>query len=240
MSRFPNAIAISGHSHYSLTDERQVWQGDFTSIGAGSLRFAFALYWRENGEDHNQVVKQMPCLYEGTSHGMFIRLFDDRMVIERREYVLGEKLGPDWEVPLDGRKEFAFANRKAKAVAPEFEPGAQVELSVAKGKNRKGVETDQITVSFPAARPSSTSRVLDYEVRAIAFHEDQDYAVLTKRVLAEKFYLPVSREAPRGKCVFALSELPETELVFEVRPVECYGNKGRAIVSKPWRRGVKW
>ena len=33
LSAFPNAIAFTGHSHTSLTDERSIWQGAFTSIG---------------------------------------------------------------------------------------------------------------------------------------------------------------------------------------------------------------
>ena len=37
LSAYPNAVAISGHSHYSITDERSIWQGAFTSVGAGSL-----------------------------------------------------------------------------------------------------------------------------------------------------------------------------------------------------------
>ena len=37
LSNYPNAIAFSGHSHYSLTDERSIWQGAFTSIGQSSL-----------------------------------------------------------------------------------------------------------------------------------------------------------------------------------------------------------
>jgi hypothetical protein len=38
LSAYPNAIAFSGHSHYSLTDERTIWQGAFTSVGTGSFR----------------------------------------------------------------------------------------------------------------------------------------------------------------------------------------------------------
>ena len=32
LAAFPNAIALPGHSHYSLADERAIWQGAFTSI----------------------------------------------------------------------------------------------------------------------------------------------------------------------------------------------------------------
>ena len=240
LSKFPNAVAFSGHSHYSLTDDRCVWQGAFTSIGTSSLRYIFSQYGRENGEDcewARSPVRQMPNLdeHEG-KQGQVVRVYGDSLLIERREFVYGEKLGPDWIVPLDGSKAFAFETRAAKMVAPEFAPGAKVSLSAAVGKNRKGVDTPQVTVSFPAAKPSATSRVLDYEVRALAYTYDVDHEVASKRVHAEKFYLAPAREAKSGTCVFALSELPAGKTVrFAVRPVECYGKKGHEIVSAPWK-----
>ena len=115
--------------------------------------------------------------------------------------------------------------------------GATVSFSTAMGKNRNGQPSEQVTITFPAAKPSATSRVYRYEVQALAFHEDKDYPVATKRVHAEKFFLPVARESATNRCVFAFSELPEREtLVFAVRPVECFGRKGHESLSAPWRR----
>ena len=236
LSRYPNAVAFSGHSHHSLTDERSVWQGAFTSIGTSSLSYIFAQYWRENGDSCKaEPIKQMPCLGQALAkQGMLVRVYDGALAIERREFMGGEKVGPDWVVPLDGSNAFAFATRGAKAVAPEFEPGAAVTVTRAMGKDRKGTPTDQVTVSFPAAKPSSTSRVYDYEVQAIVWNEDVDRPVATKRVFSTSFHLPPTREAKGGACVFAVSELPAKQSVhFAVRPVECYGRKGRAIVSAP-------
>ena len=34
---FPDAISFSGHSHMPLENEQSVWQGEFTSLNAGSL-----------------------------------------------------------------------------------------------------------------------------------------------------------------------------------------------------------
>ena len=234
LSAYPNAVAFSGHSHYSLTDERCVWQGAFTSIGTSSLSYIFAQYWRENGEDHDKVLMQMPLLPEHLGkQGMLVSVYDDKLVIERREFLGGEKVGPDWHVPLDGSRAFAFDVRGAKMVAPEFAAGASVTVTRAMGKDRRGTATDQVTVHFPAAKPSATSRVYDYEVQAFAYHEDVDYPVASKRVLSESFHLPPTREATKGMCVFAASELPKkgTKVRFVVRPTECYGHKGRAIVS---------
>ncbi len=234
LERYPNAVAFSGHSHYSLTDERSVWQGAFTSIGTSSLSYIFAQYWRENGDsEKHEPLKQMPCLKQHwAKQGMLVSVCGDTLVIERREFVGGEKVGPDWVVPLDGTKPFAFSTRSAGMVAPEFADGAKVTVERGIGKDRKGTPTDQVTVRFPAAKASATSRVFDYEVRAVAYHEDVDYTVATKRVFSESFHLPPSREVAEGACVFSAAELPAGRpLRFAVRPVECYGRKGRAIVT---------
>ncbi|MBR4187339.1 MAG: metallophosphatase family protein, partial [Bacteroidaceae bacterium] len=39
LSKYPNAIAFSGHSHSPLDDDRDLWQGAFTSIGTSSLKY---------------------------------------------------------------------------------------------------------------------------------------------------------------------------------------------------------
>ena len=237
LEKYPNAVSFSGHSHYSITDERCIWQGKFTSVGTGSLRYIFSQYWRDNGENHNGVVKQMRMLPEHTGRqGMLVKVYDDRIVFVRREFVHGESLGPDWVVPLDGSCPMAFEPRSAKVIAPAFPSGAKVEVSRANGKDRRGKATDQITVRFPAACPSATSRVHDYEVTALAYHEDVDYPVATKRVLSESYFLPPTREAKSGHIVFAVSELKGAkEVRFAVRPLECFGHKGPEIYSELYK-----
>ena len=38
LSDYPQVVDFSGHSHYSPSDPRNVWQGEFTAIGCGSLK----------------------------------------------------------------------------------------------------------------------------------------------------------------------------------------------------------
>ena len=72
----------------------------------------------------------------------------------------------------------------------------------------------------------------DYEVQALAYHEDVDYPVAVKRVLSESYFLPPTREAASGRIVFAIDELKGAkEVRFAVRPLECFGKKGPEIFS---------
>ena len=47
---FPNAVALTGHSHTPLNDERTLWRGSFTSVGTAALRFLIPFGGRENSE----------------------------------------------------------------------------------------------------------------------------------------------------------------------------------------------
>ena len=237
LSRFPNAVAFSGHSHYSHTDERCVWQGAFTSIGTSSLRYIFAQYARENGENYGKRTLQMPLLDECAAHqGMLMTVCDDCLVLERLDFNACEKTGPDWIVPLDGSRAFAFEPRRAKAVPPEFPAGAQVAVRRISGKDRAGRPTEQVEVSVPPAAASATSRVYDYEVRALApcAREDREEEIAVRRVLSTSFHLPPVRETTETqRCVFALADLGGAKTVrFEVRPGECFGTRGRSIATK--------
>lgn len=37
LSKYPQVVDFSGHSHYCASDPRSVWQGEFTAVGTGSL-----------------------------------------------------------------------------------------------------------------------------------------------------------------------------------------------------------
>lgn len=37
LSKYPQVVNFSGHSHYAASDPRSVWQGQFTAVGCGSL-----------------------------------------------------------------------------------------------------------------------------------------------------------------------------------------------------------
>lgn len=39
LKRYPNIINFSGHSHYPVNDPRSIYQGGFTAVGAGGLKY---------------------------------------------------------------------------------------------------------------------------------------------------------------------------------------------------------
>jgi len=236
LSAFPNCVAFSGHSHYTLTDERTVWQGAFTSINTSSLRYTSLDYnLRENASGNSfgynawKVRRANADVPTGDGRqGMLIEVGDDAIVIHRREFVWGESLGDDWVIPVQASENgpFNFASRAAKRKAPVFAPEARAKAALESGKDGEKF----VTVTFPAARTVDKCRVFEYEVAAIVMEDDVEMTVATRRVLAPDFYLPASQCGKAGSCRFRLADLPpKAHMRFEIRPLECFGRKGDAI-----------
>lgn len=212
LSAFPNAIAFSGHSHASLTDERSIWQGAFTSIGASSLRYG--------GYADSYSQRQ----------GMLVKVYDDRVVIVRRDFLHEISLGDDWVFPLpvgDGKRPFDFELRKAAGTAPEFPVNAK--LSVEPHKNGW-------LVLIPESNASRT-RAFRYEVATGL--RDKDGKPIVVLAYDAKYNMPlaIKGKPTRTRCFIKGEKLPlgadGKPLVpkISVTPLDCFGNRGRSLTA---------
>ena len=239
LARYPNVVAFSGHSHTPLTDERTVWQGAFTSIGTASLHYIIPIGGRENSKvfgSKEKVPSQMPVLKGGTAHhGQLMSVYDDCIVLERREFAYDEHLGTV-VIPLGGKgKPWSFEERTQNEPAPQFAPGAVVRVSeLHPGKDRYGASCTQLDVEFPTAKAhDGLPRPLDYEVQVEEEGVDVFKAVLTKRVYSNTYFLGQEQDALHPVvCVFSVDELPKDKRYrFAVRPCNGFGRKGEPICS---------
>ncbi len=255
LSAWPNAIAFSGHSHYPLTDERSVWQGEFTSVGTSSLRYMSAPFEEfpagyENtggvtkGDGWKTQAGKMMGEISGKDcrQGMLWSVYDDCIVVRRRDFLFDLDLGEDWVLPLPSAepRPFSFAERARLFRAPEFPEGAAATVEAVKAKNRGGkakkgkeriasVEKSAVKVSVPAAVPDTRARLFSLEFAA----ETPDGKNTAKRILAEGFnHSPEHKKASGAQsCVFALDELGKGDVRFTVTPLNCFGARGRPLVA---------
>lgn len=257
LSRYPNCIAITGHMHYPLTDERSIWQGPFTAVNASCARgFAFAFPGRENGHavgDYNRVPPFEMDKFDihAVRQGLTMDVFADRVVFERFDIASDLPLGENWVVPLgkDGATvppppatpKYSFAVRAASSRPPRFAPGAAVtvrEIADGHRRNGRGNGPDpeprrQVIVSFPSipATPTS-SRGWDFSVVAEMRIKDMTQIVQEKRVYSPGFCMPEALDAAPVGCAFARDVFPNRRDVrFIVRPLDCWGNAGDPICS---------
>ena len=232
LSKYPNAVTFSGHSHTPLTDERSVWQGAFTSVNTSSLRYCTSLYpLRENGwpndfgfrGDRRKRLME-PLRDAGTRQGMLVSVYGGELAIERRDFVSGLSLGSDWMVSVPACGDRSFAARAAERTPPQFAPDARLVV-----KSEGGL----LRLDFPAARTVANCRVFEYEVTATLVEDGVDLVQVQRRVLAPDFARAESSPGAPGSCVLSLAEVPvKGRTVFSVRPLDCFGLKGAAITAE--------
>ena len=246
LSSFPNAVAFTGHSHCAISDERTVWQGAFTSIGAGCLHegaggFNYdnvTAYWHPSYRKKFMCSMADPKSYGGDAKGggcELVEVFDDYLVVHRQSLDFGRPIGPAWTVPIPARKNgpFDFDLRSAHRTAPQFASDAKISANFCpNGHGLEGVAHKGepcIYVSFPRAKTVDGCRVFDYLVEATA--EGMDSPAVRKLIAAGFAYPEENADIP-GECLFSAAELPTGKPIrFVVTPRECFGIAGRPLVS---------
>lgn len=232
----PNCIAFTGHTHYMLTDDRNVWMGDFICINNGALKDAPVGRMHENGMDipwyktDSMRDTQMPQVNPRQGHhGMVMSLFGDVAVLERRDFGCDMSLGPDlvFSISPKDRSHFSAAELKNNSAVPAFPANEKISVVRGMGKNRRGEPVEQISIEFSGTKvEKSCSRAFDYVVRATR----SNGAILKeKRVYSPGVNLPPEKDTKSVKCVFAVSELASGVVRFTVVPANCWHVEGRPV-----------
>ena len=244
LSSFPNLVAFTGHSHCAISDERTVWQGAFTSIGAGCLHEGAGGFNYDNvtASWHPSYRKKLmasmadPNSWGGDAKGggcELVDVFDGYLVVHRHSLDFDRPIGPAWTVPIPSKKggPFDFARRASHRAAPEFAADAKITVTrcpnghALEGIGHKGEPC--VYVSFPRARTIGGSRVFDYTVEAKI---DGIETPVVRRLIAAGFAYPEEFADIPGECLFSSAELPAGKPVrFTVTPRDCFGLAGRPI-----------
>jgi len=239
LSKYPNAVAFSGHSHSPLDDERDLWQGSFTSIGTSSLKYLYPMPARENtyqddwsAKPPSQMQKMNP---EDGRQGMVMRVYESAITFEKREFVYDEPIGDTWYLPwpISVTQPLSFENRAKTAPIPQFPEGAKATVTAGTGTDRYGTSQMQVTVHFPTVlKKNAGVRAFDYEVQVEYDWLDVRHVTATKRVFSPKCYLGENKEEGEVRCVYGASELPKDFAYrFAIRPCNCFGGKGNPLYT---------
>lgn len=243
LADWPNAVVFSGHSHYSQLDERSIWQGAFTSINTGSLRYGAlpddgGLPGRGYENGSKKFDDKLLGLYNTleTKSGLLVEVYNDKIVYCRRDFQNDCELGPDWVQTLPMRPDapsMGFAERAAKEMPPAFSPDAAISTAEITARPRKGENVAALEISFPAAIYAET-RPFTYEIR-ITGEEKEDKTVV-REVLATGFDQQVDNPRVKeiSKVPVAIDQLPAGKCTIEVTPVSALGVRG-APIKGSWR-----
>ena len=155
--------------------------------------------------------------------GYVVRVYDDMLVISRREFGVGGSLGEDWVMPFEKITPHPFSREglKKAAVEPQFRAGAK--LVIEEGRE----EGKEIKVSIPLADGNPKCRVYAYEVEIAG-----KSGVVRKAIYAAGCNLGMGHEPDGGVTTLLVgkSELPKGErLSFSVTPLTSVGTRGKSI-----------
>lgn len=237
LERFRNCVSFTGHTHRPFTDERSIWQGEYTSVSVPSLASACVPGGYENGGGRRdgKATEAMPppsYRFEGRGgQGYVVSVYRDEMVIERRDLEENAKGAAAWRLPLpvgDARP-YAFDVRERVMPAPAFPSGATLSVTTANTENRQGKWVIALVCRFPSAKMPDGSRVYDYEIRAVP---TDGSAPLVKRFVSPAF-AKLPKYEPAVQCFwFDTKLLPvERDFVIEVCARNCFGKCGKPLVS---------
>lgn len=117
LSKYSNVIDFSGHVHYSLLDERSIWQGEYTVINTQSLSYTELERGKENGT--------VPPNADATPMGYIMEFSDKAIDIHRINFADGnmgyeEKADMLWSfaLPYENDGKYAFDTRNAENKVP--------------------------------------------------------------------------------------------------------------------------
>lgn len=206
--RHPNVVNFSGHVHYSLLDERSIWQGKYTVINTQSLSYTELEPGKENGT--------IPPNAELTPMGYILDFEAQAIRIHRINFAGGgmgreEKSDRIWELPLpyvnDGR--YSFGSRRAQNRPP-----------VLSGEGGSSSRTDAgVCLEFPAG--SDDDFVHSYKV-VIDGDQTQYYF--------SDFYNGLDQMRKTVHLEIKKLNHPEREHTFDVYAVDSWGAESEQFI----------
>ena len=232
-----NAVGFFGHWHCSASNWNQIhfFPGySFPNIQVPSSstygRFGFG----KDAYISKAAIEGKDAAKKGYQ-GYIVRVYDDFLAIERREFSEGGPLGPDWIMPLGKYDPHPFSKSELKKLigAPQFRNGAKLEVSFGNPVNpvQGNSATPRLCVRIPLADDNPDSRVYAYEVVVAG---DDSKKKLRKAVYAAGVHMGIGHEPNGGVTTLEIpkSELPPGKtLTFAVRPLSSLGTSGNSIAT---------
>ena len=250
-AKLRNSVSFFGHWHHSAANWNKIYfwgcpnihvpccepRGGNGLSGEGQISKA-----RLDGKEAGGRSRQ----------GYVVRVYDDMLVIERREFGAGGLLGADWVMPLGKYDPHPFSKDELKKVIgePQFRKGAKLEVEnvanveiLPNANIQSQLETGNIgigntgnigniVIKIPLADGNPSSRVYAYEVVVIGEAESQK---LFKAVYAAGCNMGIGHEPNGGVTTLEIAkdELPLGKtLTFAVRPLTSLGTSGKAIATE--------
>ncbi len=151
LKKYPQAIHISGHSHFPANDPRAIWQDSFTAINDGGLAYFELAVDGKNGQfpDNYKSMTQALVIEIDADNRVLARVLDVDAGVYLREFLIDN-------VTEENKQKYNPDVRKEASVAPAFDGDAELSVSVS-GK--------KCTVTVPQATVDGDNEIFGYRLK---------------------------------------------------------------------------
>lgn len=115
LTKYPQVVHISGHSHFPANDPRAVWQGEFTAINDGGLSYFELAVDGKNGQfpEEKERMTQALIIEVDADNRVLVRVLDVDAGKIMREFLIDN-------ISEENKTKYSFETRKEKSSVPVF------------------------------------------------------------------------------------------------------------------------
>ena len=201
LSKYPQVVDFSGHSHYCPADPRSVWQGAFTAVGCGSLSALMGNLNYIEGDKDAPGKSGSAWVVEADENGnILMRLYD----IENRQFFSNVEY---YFTNLSDTSKRTYNWHKLKSFdkAPVFRKNAEIKVSLNEDgetilafPDAKGyycAESYKVTVSSADKKKIFEKTVISDYVRST----ENDVTINPGKLVGGKYSVKVISYSPYAK-----------------------------------------
>ena len=208
LERHPRVVHLDGHTHGSLRNEQQIWQGAFTCVNACCLQV-----WDGELVGAQASGKQ--------AYGCLVmEVFPDALVFRRYDVRDGSEFGTKepWTVPLPFDPKTA-PYRAGARILPPLTFAADAALAFAQ-------EQGETVVTVPSVNEADLAYVYRFEL----LRDGRTFAVRDRH---GEFYLRPADRTGSVSCAFDAAYFEPSDKMLSVRvtPIDFFGRLGQPLVG---------
>ena len=210
LNKYPQVVQLSGHVHGTLTNELNIWQGEFTAVNAGSLA-----PWGGEFVGNEPVGMKSDMV-------LILEIYPDKLHFRRFFSTTKEEYGADkpWIVPMPFEPKtapYTIARRKAESPAPDF--AADAKINVVCGMR-------EVKVTFPGVNDAFRYKVELFK------QVDGAWKRYARKDYVSEFMKPVAKRSATVTQKLDIGYFESgKEYQVKITPVNFFDKEGKSITG---------
>ena len=218
-NKYPNIIHFSGHSHFSLIDERSIWQNEFTSIQTQSISYIELEKGFKTGNIPRDEYGNMQIAAKNYM-GLIMDLTDNCCQMQRISFEKGQLYGEPWiiDIPINKNNfRYTLEKRLKERNPPIFKFETEEDKKIILEKDDK--IKSGYALKFKAAYHENFVQKYKIVLKNIKTNE------LKEMVYPSDFYLMPEDRQKIMRFSFDKSELNKGEYEIKIYGIESFGKE---------------